>query len=63
MSTSVRVWAAVENGKPVYHLLAASYETVERELDLCIPAWREEGITIQRATLTLESVKLKRRPT
>ena len=61
MSKSVRVWAAVDGGMPVYHLLAAYYETVERELDLCIPTWREQGITIRRATLTLDPVKPRKR--
>lgn len=57
MAKGIRVWAAVENGMPVYHLLGSMRETVERELDLCLPHWREEGITIQRAVLTLEPNK------
>lgn len=58
MAKSIRVWAAVENGLIIYHLLGSMRETVERELDLCLPHWREDGITIQRAVLTLEASAL-----
>ena len=61
MSKSIRVWVPVDDGMPVYHLVGALRETVEGGLDLCIPAWRESGITIRRAALVLDPVKPRKR--
>lgn len=62
---SVRVWVAVEgDGEPMGNTTARLRRSVSEELTNNLfgdDGWRKYGITIRRATLTLDPVKPKKR--
>lgn len=60
-----RVWVAVESdGRTLPRYAGNLRAYVESQLDREYPAWKSHGLTIRRATLTLDPVKkrTKRRP-
>ena len=58
---SVRVWVAVDDEGPMPAYCGIRKETAEWGLQSGCPDWQLHGITIRRATLTLDPVKPKKR--